>query len=85
MDDIMEESVEQDPSMEHSRDEIALDMLASANSDEFTPELVAISKAQAQVEQAEEKTLEYVSSRFLLSISTLFTALCTSLFLSRLT
>jgi len=59
MDDIMEESVEQDPSMEHSRDEIALDMLASANSDEFTPELVAISKAQAQVEQAEEKTLEY--------------------------
>jgi len=57
--DIMEESVEQEQSMEHSRDDIALDMLASANSDEFTPELVAISKAQSQVEQMEEKTLDY--------------------------
>ena len=57
----MEESVEQEQSMEHSRDDIALDMLASANSDEFTPELVAISKAQSQVEQMEEKTLDYVS------------------------
>ena len=50
--------------MEHSRDEIALDMIASANSDEFSPELVAISKAQTKVEELEEKTLNYVSHIF---------------------
>ena len=59
----MEESVEQsrEQSMEHSH--------------ELTPEPVAISKAQAQVEQDEKKLLEYVSPRILISISTLFTAI----------
>ena len=63
--DLLEESSEQEQSMEHSRDEIALDMIASANSDEFSPELVAMSKAQTKVEELEEKTLNYVSVHFL--------------------
>ena len=59
--DLLEESSEQEQSMEHSRDEIALDMIASANSDEFLPKPVAISKAQTKVEKLEEKKLNYVS------------------------
>ena len=44
-----------------TEEQSAIDMLASANSDEFSPEMVAMSKAQAAADTMEEKVLQHVS------------------------
>ena len=44
-----------------SRDQICIDMLASNNSEEFTPAMAEVARAQNAVDQSEERALESVS------------------------
>jgi kinesin family protein 2/24 len=43
---------------EVSRDQICIDMLASNNSEEFTPEMAQLARAQNNVDQSEEKAID---------------------------
>ena len=57
LDSVMEESLGEVESEEQS----AIDMLASNNSEEFSPEMVAVTKAQQLADSAEDKMTEAVS------------------------
>ena len=57
----MEESNESIQEEEISRDQMCIDMLASNNSEEFSPLMAKIAKQQQVVDQSEEKVLDYVS------------------------
>ena len=57
---VREESMTEEESEEQS----AIDMLASNNSEEFSPEMVAITKAQVVVDNAEESMTLSVSFKF---------------------
>jgi len=46
---------------EETEEQSALDMLASNNSEEFSPQMLAITKAQAVADGAEEEMLQHVS------------------------
>ena len=58
----MEESNESIQEEEISRDQMCIDMLASNNSEEFSPLMAKIAKQQQIVDQSEEKVLDYVST-----------------------
>ena len=60
----MEESNESIQEEEISRDQMCIDMLASNNSEEFSPLMAKIAKQQQIVDQSEEKVLDYVSFMF---------------------
>ena len=50
---------------EVSRDQICIDMLASNNSEEFTPEMAQLARAQNNVDQSEEKAIDSVKYFYL--------------------
>lgn len=56
---VQEESLECD--LNDTEEQTAIDMLASNNSDEFSPELLAITKAQATADASEERVLQKVT------------------------
>lgn len=60
LDSVMEESLGEVESEEQS----AIDMLASNNSEEFSPEMVAVTKAQQLADSAEDKMTEAVSWKY---------------------
>ena len=62
LDPLMEESNESIQEEEISRDQMCIDMLASNNSEEFSPLMAKIAKQQQIVDQSEEKVLDYVST-----------------------
>ena len=64
LDPLMEESNESIQEEEISRDQMCIDMLASNNSEEFSPLMAKIAKQQQIVDQSEEKVLDYVSFMF---------------------
>merc|ERR1712131_46219 len=59
LDPLMEESNESIQEEEISRDQMCIDMLASNNSEEFSPLMAKIAKQQQIVDQSEEKVLDY--------------------------
>jgi kinesin family protein 2/24 len=59
LDPVMEESNESIQEEEISRDQMCIDMLASNNSEEFSPLMAKIAKQQEIVNQSEEKVLDY--------------------------